>query len=34
VTVVVRQGSFFDRSPPRWSAVNVGVSELVVAQHL
>jgi hypothetical protein len=32
--VAVRQGSFTDRSPTRGSAVNVGVSGLVVAQHL
>src|ERR1035437_60110 len=33
-TLTVRQGSFTDRSPTRGSAVNVGVLELVVAQHL
>jgi hypothetical protein len=31
--VAVRQGSFTDRSPTRWLAVNEGVSGLVVAQH-
>ena len=33
LTVAVRQGSFTDRLPTRGSAVNVEVSELVVAQQ-
>ena len=34
LTVAVRQGSFTDRSPTQAPAVNLGVSGLVVAQHL